>query len=83
MLNRGSKRLPRRLGLSADSNLASIYMGKKFTPVPEQTALAHSLIILNSTHTYSDILVLGKLIDPAGRLNFNYLLKSQTPMKVF
>ena len=58
-------------------------MGKKFTPVPEQKALAHSLIILNSTRTYSDILVLSNLIDPAGSLNFNYLLKSQTPMKVF
>ena len=58
-------------------------MGKKFAPVPEQTALTHSLIILHSTRTYPDILVLSKLIDPAGSLNFNYLLKSQTPMKVF
>ena len=60
-------------------------MGKKFTPVPEQTALAHALIILNSTRPYSDIiLVLSELINPSGSsLNFNCLLKSQTPMKVF
>ena len=50
-------------------------MGKKFTPVPEQTALAHALIILNSTRPYSDIiLVLSELVNPSGSsLNFNCL----------
>ena len=31
--------------LPAEPTLARVYMGKKFTPLPEPTALAHALII--------------------------------------
>ena len=38
-----------RLLLPAESTLARVYMGKKLTPLPEPTALAHALIIRDIT----------------------------------
>ena len=37
--------LGERVTLPAESTLASVYMRKKLTPLPEPTVLAHALIV--------------------------------------